>query len=434
MGARMVRRVLMVAYHFPPQRGSSGLQRTLQFVRNLPQLGWQPLVLSAAPRAYQATGDEQMAAIPDGTEVQRAFALDTARHLAWRGRYVGWMALPDRWVTWALGAIPAGLATIRRRRPAVIWSTYPIATAHLIGLALRRLSGLPWVADLRDPMIDAVHPSGRMKRAAAAWVERQTLAHCTRAVCTTAGAARSYRERYPWLPPERLCVIENGYDEGNFAAAVMPPPRAPGGPLVLLHSGIVYALERDPTCLFEALAALRADGRAGPGTLQLVLRAPAMEAHLRGLIGRFGIADMVTIAPALPYREALGEMLAADGLLLLQAANCNDQVPAKLYEYLRAGRPLLALTDAAGDTAATLRGAGIDTIAPLDDTAGIVAALVRFMALAAAGKAPVAAPDVVQRYERHAHAVQLARLFDEVAASPAGKAGKAAGARHGLPG
>ena len=295
-------------------------------------------------------------------------------------------------------------------------SSYPIATAHLIGLALRRLTGLPWVADLRDPMIDEVHPTGRLKRAAASWVEAQTLRHCTRAVCTTEGAARSYRAKYPELPPERVCVIGNGYDEASFADAALPPPRTPGGPLVLLHSGLVYAVERDPRCLFEALGALKQEGRIGPATFRLVLRASGMEARLRRLAAEHGVADMVAIEPALPYREALGEMLAADGLLVLQAANCNDQVPAKLYEYLRAGRPVLALTDAAGDTAATLRAAGIDTIGPLDDTAGLKAALLRFLELTAAGRAPLAAMETVRRHERGAHAAQLARLFDEICA------------------
>lgn len=418
----MVKRVLMVAFHFPPQRGSSGIQRTLQFVRNLPALGWEPLVLSAAARAYEDTGNDQLGAIPSGTHVRRAFALDTARHLAFGGRYLGWMALPDRWISWLFGAVPAGMAMVRSKRPEVLWSTYPIATAHLIGLVLHRLTGLPWIADLRDPMVDAVHPVGRMKRATALWIERQTLLHCTRAVCTTAGAARSYRTRYPDVPESRLCVIENGYDEVNFTDAGTPSPRAPGAPLVLLHSGIVYPLERDPACFFEALAALRSDGKIGPHMLRVVLRAPVMEAHVRDLIARYAIADMVEIAPPLPYREALHEMLSADALLVLQAANCNDQVPAKLYEYLRAARPILALTDAAGDTAATLRAAGIDSIAALDSTASIMDALPRFLDQIIAGQAPIAAPQVARRYERRSQAMQLARLFDDVTQAAQGGA------------
>lgn len=413
----MVKRVLMVAFHFPPQRGSSGVQRTLKFTQHLPGLGWEPLVLTAHPRAHADTGQDQMGEIAPGLLVQRAFALDTARHLAWRGKYLGWMALPDRWVSWVLGAVPAGLALVRHQRPQVLWSTYPIASAHLIGLALRRLTGLPWVADLRDPMLDDSHPSGRLKRALTRWIEAQTLRHCTRAVCTTPGAVRAYRERYPELPPERICLIENGYDEAAFTDAEATPAPVQGtGPLVLLHSGIVYPSERDPRALFAALAALRAQGRIAPGNFRLVLRASVHEDWLAQLAVEHGIGDIVEIAPPLPYRAALAEMLGAGALLVLQAANCNAQVPAKLYEYLRAGRPLLALTDAAGDTAQVLRQAGIDTIGPLDDADGITAALERFLDLVAAGKAPLAPEAVVQAQERRARTLQLAALFDAVVA------------------
>jgi len=408
----MTNKVLMVAFHFPPQSGSSGIQRTLKFAEYLPAHGWQPLVLSAHPRAYADAGGEPYAG---PAEVTRAFALDSARHLALRGRYLRLLALPDRWVGWCLGAIPAGLRLVRRTRCQVIWSTYPIASAHLIGLVLRRLTGLPWIADLRDPMIDDAYPTDPWMRKAAAWVERQTVRHCSRAVCTTAGAVRSYRRRYPEVPPERFQLIENGYDEEEFARAV-PASRPAGGPFVLLHSGIVYPSERDPRPLFAALGRLRRDALLDSASFRLVLRAPVHEALLADLAREHGIGDMVEIAPALPYRAALAEMLAADGLLVLQAANCNEQVPAKLYEYLRAGRPILALTDPAGDTAALMRAAAIDTVAALDDVDGIVRTLPRFLALARSGRAPLAASAFVQAQARAARTARLAALLDEVAA------------------
>lgn len=408
-------KVLMVAFHFPPQRGSSGIQRTLKFAQYLPAHGWQPLVLSAHPRAYLDAGGAPY----DGpAEVTRAFALDTARHLALRGRYLQALALPDRWVSWCLGAIPAGLRIVRRARPSVIWSTYPIASAHLIGLALHRLTGLPWIADLRDPMIDDAYPTDPWMRKAAAWVERQTVRHCTRLVCTTPGALRSYRHRYPELPPERFCLIENGYDEEEFARAEAAPGPA-GGPYRLLHSGIVYPSERDPRPLFAALGRLRREQALTAENFRLVLRAPVHEHLLAQLAREHGIEDLVEIAPALPYRAALAEMLAADGLLVLQASNCNDQIPAKLYEYLRAGRPVLALTDPAGDTAGLMRAAAIDTMAPLDDADAIAPALLRFVALAQEGRAPLASPAFVQAQARAARTTQLAALLDEVVAEAA---------------
>lgn len=415
----------MVAFHFPPQRGSSGIQRTLKFVQYLPLSGWQPLVLTAHPRAHAdiTAGPD---GLPDGLVVRRAFALDTARHLAIKGRYTRLLALPDRWVSWCLGALPAGLAMVRRYRPQVLWSTYPIASAHLIGLALHKLTGLPWVADLRDPMLDAVHPADPLSRRVAGWIEARTVRNAARVVCTTPGAVRHYRQLFPEVPPERFCLIENGYDDEDFdaaeaaARAVVKPA---GAPLTMLHSGIVYPLERNPEPLFAALAALLRDGSLTPARFQLVLRAPVHDAFLHGLIARYGIGALVTVAPALPYRAALAEMLGADALLLLQAANCNDQVPAKLYEYLRANKPLLALTDPQGDTWAAVRAAGIDTLAALDDATAIGAALLQFLALAEAGQAPLAAPAVRRSHARSARTLQLAAVLDAVA-GPARQAAK----------
>ncbi|RJG07064.1 glycosyltransferase [Noviherbaspirillum cavernae] len=413
----MVKRVLMIAYHYPPQHGSSGIQRTLKFSRYLPEFGWDPVVLSARPAAYPSVSNDQLVEIPSSVHVHRAFALDASRHLSIRGRYLRAMALPDRWSSWWLGAVPSGLRLIREHRPDVIWSTYPIATAHLIGHALHRLSGIPWVADFRDPMTDEGYPADAVVRGAYRWVERRTILNCSHAVFTTPGAANIYRARFPHLPASRFRVIENGYDEENFSGAAALPANAPQGekPFVLLHSGIIYPSERDPRPLFEAVAALVAQGDVSSRDFRLVLRAAHHEELLRQLAHQHGIADIVTLLPPIPYREALSEMLAADGLLILQAASCNGQIPAKLYEYLRAQRPILALTDPAGDTAATLRNAGIDTIARLDSRDCIMAALRRFIDMARQGAAPMAAMDKVLANSRKARTQELANLLDQVA-------------------
>src|SRR4051812_32426823 len=128
-----MKRILLIAYHFPPLRGSSGIQRTLRFARYLPEFGWQPAVLTATPGAYPEVAPASIAEIPAGVPVHRALALDTARHLALAGRYPGFLARPDRWKSWWLSAVPAGLALVRRFAPDALWSTYPIATAHAIG-------------------------------------------------------------------------------------------------------------------------------------------------------------------------------------------------------------------------------------------------------------------------------------------------------------
>jgi glycosyltransferase involved in cell wall biosynthesis len=411
----------MIAYHFPPQSGSSGVQRTLKFSQYLPQFGWEATVLTAHPRAYPRTSDDQHRSVSQ-ERVHRAFALDSARHLALWGRYLRMTALPDRWASWWLGAVPLGTRLAREVQFDAIWSTYPIATAHLIGRSLHRRTGLPWIADFRDPMTDDGYPLDPQVRRAYGKVEAATLADCSHAVFTTPGARQGYGQKFPSLPEDRFSVIANGHDEDDFeAAASRTAPAAEGGAVfVLLHSGIVYPAERDPTALFGALAQLLASGAIGPGNFRLVLRAAVHEDLLRLQIARHGIGDIVVLAPPLPYQEALAEMLQADGLLVLQGANCNRQIPAKLYEYLRARRPILALTDPAGDTAAALRQAGGCSMAPLDNAGEIALGLINFMRRVRSGLVLPAPLALVQSNSRRQRTVELAHLLDRVVASRGG--------------
>ena len=368
-----MKRLLMIAYHFPPLAGSSGIQRTLRFVQHLPTFGWEPLVLSADPRAYERTSDDLTAEIPESMVVRRAFALDTARHLSIAGHYIGAMARPDRWVSWKFAAVKEGMRMIHEFKPHAIWSTYPIATAHLIGAELQQRSGLPWIADFRDPMAQDGYPADLAIHRQFREIEAHAVRHAVLSFFTTPGAARTYRERYPDTA-ERIQVLENGYDEDSFANTEQSmsgcEPLNPGA-ITLLHSGIVYPEERDPTALFVALRQLKARGRIQEGRFKIRFRAATHDALLSALAKSNGVEAFIETCPPIPYREALAEMLRADGLLVMQASNCNEQIPAKIYEYLRARRPILGLTDPQGDTAGVLRSVGIDNIASLDSPEAI---------------------------------------------------------------
>ena len=419
------KRVLMIAYHYPPLAGGSGILRTLGFARYLPACGWQPLVLSPSPSAYAQREGGPAGAGGAGTQpgmaatVRRTLALDAARHLSLAGRYPRCLALPDRWSSWWLSAVPAGLRLIRRYRPDAIWSTYPIATAHLIALTLQKLSGLPWIADQRDPMLDdsdplAPYPAEARLHRVHAWIEQRIAARGAAIVCTTPGAVEAHRRRLAHVARERFVLIENGYDEEGYGAAGLHGPHGHRSRFLLLHSGVIYPSERDPQALFEALARLRRDGVLHARNFQLVLRATGHDAWLAGLLAQYGIQDLVTLAPLQSHQAALQEMLAADGLLLLQAANCNAQIPAKLYEYLRCRRPILALTDLAGDSAAKLRHCGIDTIGQLASGSDCARALLRFLDLARQGRAPLASQTAIALQSRQERCNTLAELLDQV--------------------
>ena len=419
---RRPRRLLMIAYHFPPLRGSSGIQRTLRFVQHLPKFGWEPLVLTASPRSYEDTSEDQLREVPEGTVVKRAFALNTARHLSLFGRYPGALAIPDRWATWRFGAVPAGMALIRRYRPDAIWSTYPIATAHVIGAQLAKRSGLPWIADFRDPMAQDGYPSDPRAWRAYRAIEENALRQARRVVFTTPGCAELYRDRYPDIARDKSVLIENGYDEETFMRAEADrhedaSPRSKER-FVLLHSGVIYPDERDPRPLFEALGRLKAAGTLTAANFCLRLRASSYDAMLATLAATHDVTDLIAIESAIPYHAALQEMLDVDGLLILQASNCNQQIPAKLYEYVRARRPVLALTDPLGDTAATLRDAGLTSIARLDDVVSIAEAIPAFIARVRADAESIATPAAIAASSREGRARSLAGLLDRTIMLP----------------
>jgi len=148
--------------------------------------------------------------------------------------------------------------------------------------------------------------------------------------------------------------------------------------------------------------------------VRIVLRASGHDAYLKALIDASAIGDIVVLAPPLPYEAALQEMLSVDGLLLLQAANCNDQIPAKMYEYFRARKPLLALTDPRGDTGRAIAGAGINTVASLESADEIEQVLPRFLALLESGTAPIASEAVVRGASREARTAAFAGLLDSL--------------------
>jgi hypothetical protein len=109
-------------------------------------------------------------------------------------------------------------------------------------------------------------------------------------------------------------------------------------------------------------------------------------------------------------------MMRADGLLVLQAANCNDQIPVKVYEYLRCRRPIISLTDPAGDTASLLRRAGVRSIARLDSAEEIALELHRFLGQARRRETPLPDKTIVSQSSRVYRTRELANLLDRLPA------------------
>ena len=182
-----------------------------------------------------------------------------------------------------------------------------------------------------------------------------------------------------------------------------------------MHSGLLEPEDRDPTAFFEALRDLKARGSVSRERLQVVLRGSGFDGRYRAQIETLGLSDIVSLQPFVAYREALREIVDADGLLLFQGPTCNRQIPAKAYEYLRAGTPILSISDPLGDTANLLSQVPQCSAAVFGDAQQIAAALTAFLSGLGAGKSRDPAGKIALRYERRAVTGNLAALLDEVA-------------------
>ncbi len=404
------RRVLVLAYFFPPVAGA-GAQRTLKFVRHLVPLGWDATVVSTRSRLYRARDHSLLAEVPASTRVVRVRALPLAAYLGIvlhrlrlrRLRSV--VVWPDNGLGWSPFALVAALRALQRDRPDVLFSTSSPYGGHLVAMAVAMLTGLPWVADFRDEWSTNPHlaEQPRVLAALTARTERAITARATRVVVAAdyfdlAGLPRGDRRRIQ---------IPNGVDEAD-----LPPSSAPGPPadrFVLAHVGTLYDI-RDPTPALRALAALAArdaiDGR------QVVVR----------LVGNVWL-EHFTPPPGLrlesvgyvDHVRAVAEMRAATALLLY-VSPASLAPSGKVFEYLASGRPVLCLARPDNLASRLVREWDAGVVAEPGDMPAIERAILtlwnRWRADGLPDQDDVRAR-TLEHYSRRAAAERLAQVLDE---------------------
>jgi hypothetical protein len=223
-----------------------------------------------------------------------------------------------------------------------------------------------------------------------------------------------FERKYRAAEPARAELIPNGYEESAFEAVAGRSAPHDSSAITLLHAGILDVPDRDPEEFFAALAEMKAAGELGARPLRIVLRATGHDHLHTEKIARYQLQGIVFLEKPVGYRDALREMCESDGLLIFQGPQCNRQIPAKLYEYLRAGRPIFAVVDRDGDTHRQLIDVGVSSVAHFGDRAAIRRSFAAFIAgLASDGLRGVPRPEA-EKFERRRLTGRLATLFDQV--------------------
>jgi glycosyltransferase involved in cell wall biosynthesis len=425
-------RALIVSYYFPPA-GGGGVQRVLKLCKHLPAFGWDVDVLAPDDPKWVAHDPGLAAEIPSATVVHRARyrgpsddrpaadVLAGARGLSGvatrAGIYGRQLLLPDPRVVWVPDAARAAARIVRERSTNVVLTTSPPSSAHMVGSLVARRTGVPWVADLRDSWLANPHRryekrAVRAKRALLEAMARRTFSRAAAITAVTETIADEARVLAPAGTP--TTVISNGCDFDEFAGLRHEPSER----LRILHAGFFFG-KRTPRPFLEALRGLLAHRPELRDVIEARFVGGFRTAD-REWAEALGLGSAVRIDGFLPHDRALAEMKNADALLLLiprSGGLGRSVLSGKLFEYLAAERPVLALVPPEGIAADLLRSTGFAYVADPDDVGAIRTRLeevVEAWRSGSLGDRPLPA-DLRERLDRRTRAAEMADVLRSVA-------------------
>jgi glycosyltransferase involved in cell wall biosynthesis len=347
------------------------VSRTL---KQIVPLGWESWVVCFGPRSSRYNQDPALASrlrAPAGVTLVPVPSLEERLLFRTLWRVVPPLKLlPDEKWVWIGAAARAAQRLAAERRFDVLVSFAQPFSDHLVGLRVRRATGLPWVAHFSDPWTDSPYLRGaRWQQRLWKRLEADVVRGADALVFVNAQTAERVMQKYPDEWRRKAHVIPHGFDRSDPVAA----PAARDERLTIVHAGRFYDGARTPESLLRALAALAAR-RPLARELRIVFVGTPVPLHRR-LATALGLDPVVEFTGRLPFAESARWAAAADVLLLIDApADENLFLPSKLIDYLPAGKPILALTPFSGASADVIRALGYP-ITPPDDERAIAEAI-----------------------------------------------------------
>lgn len=429
--------VLIISYYFPPS-GGPGVQRVLKFVKYLPAFGWRPLVLTVENGDFPARDESLLQEISPDVRVYRTKIFEP---YAWYRKLTGRPAgapvdvenipqgsrtrsimermaglvretffIPDARIGWFATAVPEAMRIIRTEGIDAIYTSSPPYTAAVIGAEVKRRTGLPWIAGFRDPWTGFLSAPDRwaIPDAVDRWLEKRAFTEADLIDCAWQGIIDDFAAKFPYGNHHKCVHLPNGFDPDDYPAVERPA----NDRFTLTYTGSMYG-KRNPATLLRAVESAVATGEVDPGKVRLKF------------IGRFGsdvkemlrlsaVASSVEQVDYVPHQESVRQLLLADMLLLVvdESKDSRTIVPGKVFEYLGARRPILALTDPEGAAAAIVRATNSGTVVANQDVDGIRRAFVEcYRNFIYNVSGPPSNAEAVRAYERREVTRRLAELL-----------------------
>ncbi len=420
--------VLIIAHYYAPLR-VAGTERALAFARFLPEFGFQPIVLTSS--RYGDSPDDAANFIfragdlvdtlfrpwrrrkTRGLSAPDQFLVPTVSNTGLLGRLRDRVMVPDTKIGGLWPALALGRRLIRDYQPALIFSTSPPETTHLVARSLSRESRLPWVADLRDGWLfeppNPQYRQGQVRRAIEGHLEAATVASTAAVVTATEPIAADLRRRYPQASA-RITTVTNGYDPKEFVS--LARRRSPDGTFLLTHTGALLG-SRQGTSLEAFFAGVAQFQGANPVATLRIQVIGDVRADEQDAARAAGLDGVVKFMPGVTREEAHQYQLDADALLLITAPGQRSVATLKLFDYIGAGVPILALAD--GNAAAKIvREYSLGVTVRPDDPAGIAHGLSQLIERHRAGATWPGFAAAQRVFDRRRLTGDLAALFEVV--------------------
>ncbi len=365
----MSRRLLLLAYYFPPYGSIGSSIRAVKLAKYLPEFGWEPVILTIDDPSGTISQEARlsMAEIPASVKVYKVRTLEPAvgiptryadnqsesaalapgRRLRRALRYVRSLVfIPDNQVVWLPFALSKGLKVIREESIDVILATCPPFSVALVGAMLSYVAGKPLMLDVRDdwlsPQVLAHRPRWiqRIER----WQEAWAVERADRVVLVTRHSHEAFCVRYP-SQKAKFLYIPNGVDlsELSFDDLETAALCREDGRFTVLHSGSMHG-NRSPQSILDAVRIIQEEHPEVSRRLRLIFRGDMLDKY-RQMLASPDLRDVIEVAPFLPRNEYISACRRADVLLVIAYDQAPTLIPGKVYEYWALQRPILLLAD-----------------------------------------------------------------------------------------
>jgi glycosyltransferase involved in cell wall biosynthesis len=363
-----MRKLLIIAHAFPPNP-APGSARAWRLYKYLPEFGYETYVVTASR--------------PDKPQPRVTWVPVPAKNLA--ERLLRKYAFPvDEDMLWAFPVLRAAQRLIAETPMDAVLSSFPYIQSHIIAHRLKKKFGLPWIADYRDPIVgNPFRQVTGLPGLTDRFVSGRFLAAADLLVSVTDYGRQAWIQRHPEVA-SKSAVIWNGYDPEETIA----PRPIPSKPYRLIsHFGSFYGGRAPVVPLASALRLIRR-GALDPAHFRFRLVGaiePKIQDDNQDLFAQLTAMECLELVPIMPRPQALDAMMESDSLLLADTnrAEIGHTVPAKLFEYVRVGRPMLALTVPGSPVERILAMSGVRfvTLSPQMDENTIDARLLEFLSL-----------------------------------------------------